>query len=264
MPKGINSISFKFDATDTGHVNLDFITLENVTPPAPTPIPPKVLMSFSYAYLYGYSDGRAAADQSLKREEVSATLYRLLKQTGKTAGFVKPATSDFSDIETNRWSYNAIEYMVRIGAISISKKVYPQAPITRGETAKLIAISMNLKYSIDETKKFSDLDSSNQYYEYMMDLINAGLMQGYPDGSAHPDGILTRAEYVTIINRMIGRDETYNVDSVKNQYPDLSADHWAFKEIQRASYGFSDSVDANGYYNIDPTKKLPREQIDLN
>lgn len=67
-------------------------------------------------------------------------------------------------------------------------------------------------------------------------LINqAGIMIGYPDGSFGPNDFVTRAQAVTIMNRLLGR-EPYDVVT-HSTWPDVSPKHWAIGHIEEASNG---------------------------
>jgi len=235
-------------------VNLDTKTVKPITIPK---------IDFSYAYLYGYSDSLAAADESLTRAEVSTILYRILKQSGATTGFTRPSTPTYSDVPDSSWAYCALEYMTSIGAISGKDgMIYPDEKITRGEMAKIMCIAMGIKPNGSYSNSFTDTTASNQYYDYIMSLAEVNVLSGYPDGTMHPNSVLTRAEYVCMVNTLLGRNDRYYVDDQKSPYPDIDSSHWAYKEILRASFGFSDKADADGYYKVDAAKKLSRSTLD--
>jgi hypothetical protein len=61
----------------------------------------------------------------------------------------------------------------------------------------------------------------------------AGILNGYPDGTFRPDRPVTRAEAVTIVNRLIGRSPS--VDVAKPTWKDVPDNHWAFFDIEAAS-----------------------------
>ena len=121
---------------------------------------------------------------------------------------------------------------------------------------------MGLQPNTNKVMEFSDISENHKYYNSVKALVDIGLLKGYSDGTIKPDGLLTRAEYVTMINRLIGRDNSYDVDTQANLYPDIEASNWAYKDIMRASLGFSD--DGNGKFVVDPAKKLKRSEIDYN
>jgi hypothetical protein len=58
-----------------------------------------------------------------------------------------------------------------------------------------------------------------------------GLITGYPDGSFNPDGILTRGELVTVINRSFGLSKVTD-----NQYKDIAGSEWFSREADKAYY----------------------------
>ncbi|MCC2686659.1 MAG: hypothetical protein K0R75_3558, partial [Paenibacillaceae bacterium] len=263
---GDYAVSYSGDADPGGQIVLNpgdnkTVTVTNDDIPVPKKLPDSVHIDFSYAYINGYDTGGVGPKDSLTREQVSASIYRILKQAGKTIGYVKPSVSDFRDLETDKWSYAAIEYMVSIGAIPKSTSVYPTQPVTRGEMAKIIAMSSGLTDK-RSTVSFPDLPPSHPDYDYMNMLVNAGLLVGYPDGSIHPDALITRSEYITMINRFIGRDSRYNVAGRPSLYNDLEPGYWAFDEIQRASFGFFATPDDHGVYQVDPNIGISKADLD--
>jgi len=229
---------------------------------APITIPK---IDFSYAYLYGYSDSIAAADESLTRAEVSTILYRILKQAGATTGFTCPSTPTYSDVDSSSWAYVALEYMTSIGAISGAGGIIkPDEKVTRGEMAEIMCVAMGIKPNGSYSNSFSDTGTDHKYYDYIMSLAEVDILNGYPDGTMHPDSALTRAEYVCMVNKMIGRDDRYYVDDQASPYPDIDSSHWAYKQVLRASFGFTDTLDASGHYTVDKAKKLDRSTLDYN
>jgi hypothetical protein len=260
--------SFTFEFKDSeGTVATAIATVANIkrsntTAPA-VPVKDRVVLDFSYAYLYGYEYGAVGATDTVKREEAAALIYRLLKQNEKLGGYTKPAQATFADVETNRWSFGAIEYMASIDVFDVKNaRVKPGTEITRGEASKIIAYSMGLQPNDGKDISFTDLPQDNTYYNCIKALVDAGILIGYEGNLIKPEGVLTRAEYVTMINRLIGRDNSYDIEGVAALYPDIEASNWAYNDIMRASLGFSD--DGTGKFVVDPAKKLKRSQIDYN
>ena len=85
----------------------------------------------------------------------------------------------------------------------------------------------------------------------MISAAEKGWVNGYEDGTFLPNRTLTRAEAVTIINRVLERYPDYN--SISNRtairfFPDLSSSHWAYTQIMEAcqsheytKYGYSEN-----------------------
>jgi len=222
----------------------------------PAPSEDLSTLHFSNAYLYGYGWGDVGADEYLTREEVSAILYRLLKQNNKTTGFVKPAVPTFKDLSATQWSYSAIEYMTSKGIFdSSSDKVFPGSKISRGEAARIICLALNIPLDEDGEQIFTDLPTDNYYFKYIDALVDKGVIEGMDDGTVGVSSDLKRCQFVKMINILIGRDVSYDLPEV-NPYPDLKPTHWAYEYILMASFGY------NEQRHIDPSKKPPREEID--
>lgn len=60
-------------------------------------------------------------------------------------------------------------------------------------------------------------------------LIEKGVIKGYADGNFRPDNHITRAEFVTLINRAFGFTKETNIT-----YKDLKESHWAYNEFKKA------------------------------
>ena len=68
--------------------------------------------------------------------------------------------------------------------------------------------------------------------EYIKDAAIHGWVEGYGDGTFRADDPIDRAEVVTIVNRLLGReaDEDYIADNHRRlvMFPDVSSRHWAY------------------------------------
>lgn len=101
------------------------------------------------------------------------------------------------------WFNNAISTLSNAGIVTgyNDGTFRPNQPITRGEMAKIIANFANLNKG---TKSFTDL-SGHWSKTYVELAAGNGWIAGYPDGSFRPDQKITRAETVTMINRVLER-----------------------------------------------------------
>lgn len=83
--------------------------------------------------------------------------------------------------------------------------------------------------------------------------ISAGYISGYPDGSFQPDAPITRAEFVSLANKVFHLDTASNVS-----FSDVSSTHWAYKAIQTAvSNGYAAGDENNAFY---PDRQLTRAE----
>ena len=93
-----------------------------------------------------------------------------------------------------------------------------------------------------ERAGFADVKDGHWAAEFIHEATHNGWIVGYPDGKFHGGDQITRAEVVTIVNRMLGRtaDETFirhNEDSL-NTFRDLQNPHyWAYYDLMEAANG---------------------------
>ena len=190
-----------------------------------------------YQYLIGYEDDTFKPENNMTREEVAVMFSRLLKNP-PVKGQVYPY--NFPDVDHSRWSVTAISYMNKLGIVKgyPDGDFKPEASITRAEFAAMAAGFADLQ---EGDKTFSDLDSSHWAYDVVRKAASAGWISGYPDGSFKADNLITRAEVVTITNKMLNRkaDQDFvdrKLDKLLS-FIDLNKDHWAYYPIMEATNG---------------------------
>ncbi|NLN64951.1 MAG: S-layer homology domain-containing protein, partial [Clostridiaceae bacterium] len=83
--------------------------------------------------------------------------------------------------------------------------------------------------------------------------VNQGLAKGYGDGRFGPNDSITRAEFVTLLNRIFG----YQITSEKS-FPDVKAGAWYAAEIAKAYQAGIISGDNNG--NMNPEAVISRQE----
>ncbi len=211
-------------------------------PPVIPDIHPK--FDSNFAYIYGYSDDTMAADNNLLRSEVSAMVHRLVKQNNKLGGFVYNEADEpaFDDIE-GEWFRSGIEYMNYKGAFADNSSVYPYVSVTRGETFKIICLGLD----------FTD-KTNLSYDDYASILYNAGYIQGDENGNLNIWNLITRAEFCTIYNKIIGRENAKLVtaDGIEITpetygFTDLDESKWYYETMLRATSAYDDE----GYVDIE-------------
>lgn len=82
--------------------------------------------------------------------------------------------------------------------------------------------------------EFSDVP--NDYYatEYIKSLYDENIVSGYEDGTFKPDNSVTRAEAVTMMNKVLDNPIAENAE---NPFGDVSPNHWAYNQIMTAVQG---------------------------
>ncbi len=202
------------------------------------------------SYIKGYPDGTVKADGNITREEVTAILYRI-----KNKDYEEPFTATgtvFPDVQANRWSVTEIEYMAQYGVVLgyPDGEFKPSANLTRAEFAALIYRFVDLR-KVNIQNKFSDLSQEHWAYNEIIALLNKGLMQGYEDGTFRPENDITRAEVITVINKILGRKPlpSYVKSLNFNPFSDLDSGKWYYVDVLEATITHDYFLNGNGYEN---------------
>lgn len=180
-------------------------------------------------YMNGYTSGNFEPDRSVTRAELAMILVN--------TGMVKPVTSVngyFLDVAENYWAADAIKRSNEAGLMNgyANGMFNPTGGVTREEMAAILFRYRGLRDD-GMNNSFSDVGGDHWSTQIIAAVSNAGMMSGYPDGTFHPEKVLTRAELVTILNRLLSEDQ---LNQVRGQtWPDVPPTHWAFKNIEVAS-----------------------------
>lgn len=155
-----------------------------------------------FAYVIGYPDNTVRPERNITREEVAMIFYRLLRDDVRDD--LRKTTNDFPDVEADRWSNTAISTMANGGYIVgyPDGTFGPERNITRAEFATMATRFASLMD--DSGATFSDIDG-HWSKSYVLKAATAGWIAGYPDGTFLPEQNITRAEAMTIINRVLVR-----------------------------------------------------------
>ncbi len=179
-------------------------------------------------YLTGYPDGTFRPNSQLTRAEVATILYQFLQAEGR-----KVTTSvSYRDVGPDHWAANAISLASseKLMAGDASGLFQPNAKVSRAEMAGIIA-KWKLLATSGKTAPFTDTKGIAQEASIAV-VAEKGYMLGFQDGSFRPYQILTRAEAVTIINRLTGRA---SVSDAVQTWSDVPSSFWAFAEIMAAT-----------------------------
>ena len=196
-------------------------------------------------YIVGYTDGTFGPSRSMTRSEAAAIFARLLaEKNGDTISTA--ANTKFADIPAHAWYSGYVKYLANNGiTYGKSKTIFaPNDAITRAEFTTM-AVRFFDVYGDGDTEimeqfsGFNDVSSGYWAAEYIKYAALHGWINGYGDGSFHADREINRAEVVTIVNRLLGReaDEDYIADNLRklNTFPDVSRKHWAYYAVMEAA-----------------------------
>lgn len=206
--------------------------------PKPTlpPTPGYELTDKHIAYVQGDDNGLFNPDNPITRAEAATIFARLtVNKSDVTSSFV----NRFSDVKADDWFAEAVSYMARVGIVNGYEDgtFKPNDYITRAEFATMAARYDELDESA--TSKFSDIPNNHWAVKYIDSAANKGWVNGYEDGTFKPDQTITRAETVTVVNRMTNRtaDESFinkNLSSMVT-FKDVAKSHWAYLNILEAA-----------------------------
>ena len=204
-------------------------------PTDPTPVKPALNTDDHYAYVVGYPDGTVRPGGSITRAEAATIFFRLL--TDATRSQYWTTANAYSDVAAGSWYNNAISTMSNAGIVNgyPDGTFRPDAPITRAEMAKMISLFAKLDKTED---RFTDI-AGHWAEAYIKLAAGNGWIEGYPDGSFKPQQSITRAETMTMINRVLERVPSTISHllpySVMQTYPDCVASDWFYIAVQEAT-----------------------------
>ena len=203
--------------------------------PAPQPAKPALNTADHYAYLMGYPDGTVRPGGSITRAEATTIFFRLLTEESRSQFWA--TENRYSDVSAGRWYNNAVSTMTRAGIVNgyPDGTFRPNAPITRAEMAKIIALFAKLEPSAERFP-----DTAGHWAEpYIRLAAGSGWIEGYPDGTFRPDRAITRAETVTMIDRVLERvpkDESRLLPhETMLTFPDCRPGQWFYIAVQEAA-----------------------------
>lgn len=200
----------------------------------PTKVPALLNGSNHFAYVVGYKDGNVRPQGNITRAETAAIFFRLLKEEVRSENLSKH--NDFADVTEDSWYNTAVSTMAGMNILKgrTANSFVPQAPITRAEFAAICARFDSGR--AEENSGFTDI--SGHWAEKEIErAATLGWVSGYTDGSFHPDAPITRAEAMTLINRVLCRMPETKVDLLDSmtKWPDNQPGAWYYLAVQEAT-----------------------------
>jgi uncharacterized repeat protein (TIGR02543 family) len=243
---GVLNISSTKEALETEYTNYTF-TINPGTftinssggggGPTPRPIDPEPvpldLATDHYAYVEGYEDGTVKPDGSITRAETATMIYRLLTIDRRDEVFTDQ--NDYSDVDVAKWYNKAVSSMTNGEYVN----GYPDGTFKANRTitrAEFVTILVRfLEGQRNGENPFSDV-SGHWAEDYIVTAVQAGWIDGYPDGTFRPNEAISRAEAMKIMNSVLHRG--VNEESELGDYinfPDNSdPSQWYYFEIIEA------------------------------
>ncbi len=200
-----------------------------------------------YAYIIGYDDDLVHPEANITRAEVATIFFRLLSEETRKQNLTRE--NDFSDVNQGDWFNTAVSTMAAMGIVNGRPGGIfdPNANITRAEFAAIAA-------RFDERGNTTDASFTDIYKHWAMKEINIaannGWIIGYEDGSFRPDRYITRAEAMTMVNRVLQRIPETVHDLLPHMvvWPDnMDTKKWYYLMVQEATNSHYYGRKLNGY-----------------
>lgn len=185
------------------------------------------------AYVYGYPDGTVRPNGTITRAEVTTIFYRLLTSARRDEIFT--SENSFRDVNSSMWYNKATSSMAAGGYIQgyADGTFGANKPITRAE---FVCLAARFATKTTGFASYTDVDNGHWAARSIAICASNGWVQGYEDGTFRPDQPITRAEAMTIINRMLGRGVSKGyVCKGAVRYTDNDPGSWYYFEVLEAT-----------------------------
>ena len=240
--KSVGAVStYTFENVVDNHtIHATFARKHTPTPSTPTvEIPDDDALGLNttdhFAYIVGYGNGEVHPQNNITRAEVATIFFRLLTDDVRDENLTK--TNRYSDVAATSWYNTAVSTLSSMGIITgyPDGTFRPNAAITRAEFA---AIAARFDNDGDKTAaKFSDI-AIHWAKDEISIAYNNGWITGYPDGTFGPQRDITRAETMTLVNRVLNRQPETEDDLLPNMTvwtDNANPKAWYYLAVQEAT-----------------------------
>lgn len=201
-----------------------------------------------FAYIVGYGNGEVRPQNNITRAEVATIFFRLLTDDVRDENLTK--TNRYSDVAATSWYNTAVSTLSSMGIITgyPDGTFRPNAAITRAEFA---AIAARFDHDGDKTAaKFSDI-ATHWAKDEISIAYNNGWITGYPNGTFGPQRDITRAETMTLVNRVLNRQPETEDDLLPNMTvwtDNANPKAWYYLAVQEATNSHYYKFKTNSQY----------------
>jgi len=175
-------------------------------------------------YMTGYANGEFRPDAAITRYELLDALAPLLDKDQVSVDNLLAGVKEGAK--------NEVAFFTSAGII----EGYPDGTfggdrgLTRSEFVVMMSRVLRLDAAAGGQTQFSDING-HWAEGYVSAFTQAGYVEGFPDGTFQPESEISRAQAVTVINRIIGKKK---LDAPTAAFIDLTEDHWAYSNIMAA------------------------------
>ena len=119
---------------------------------------------------------------------------------------------------------------------------------------RLLALILAVSFAVTcfsavsvSAKTFADMPESHWAYNAVSRLVEEGTVNGMPDGTFNPTGVVSRAEFVKMLGKSSVREEV--------DFPDVPKDHWAYEDIMYSG------LEGDKKGNFNPSAPITRAEV---
>ncbi|MFJ7921819.1 InlB B-repeat-containing protein [Lysinibacillus fusiformis] len=197
------------------------------------------------AYIRGNADGTFRPNAFVTRAQMASMFARQL-----TVNAIPTSKATFTDTVQHD-AKDAIEFVKHTGLFNgvTEASFQPNGFISRAQMAVVAARwiekhcvnkpNADFCKPISQSNVFTDVSNHHWAVEAIHTVNARGIMTGTTANTFDPEGYLTRAQAVKILNHLFERQVT--TEHQKPIFKDVPSNHWAFKEIQEAAVKHSHS-----------------------
>ena len=159
----------------------------------------------------GYEDGTFQPDRAITRAE-------FIKLVNKAIGANKAGVVNFTDVSADDWFYGELQLAMGAGYVGGFEDgtFRPNDTVTRAQAAAFIAKAKNLANDPAAAARFMDNSAIADWAKGAVGAAaKAGYIGGYQDGTFQPDKALTRAEAVSMLDRVLNHEAQAQKDDKK-------------------------------------------------
>lgn len=138
---------------------------------------------------------------------------------------------DFTDVKASSDYYEYVNELFERGFVSGYKdgSFKPTGLLTRAQASKILALNLGLDVNKTFNHTFTDVPKSDWAYPYIAALKEAGIIDGYQDGTFKPGSPITRNQMAKILVNGYGLEPATDITL---PFTDAQKDNWAAPYIQ--------------------------------
>ena len=213
-----------------------------------------------FGYIIGYPDGTVRPEADITRAEVVTIFFRMF--TDSARDYYWNESNDFTDVADTDWYNLAISTLANAGVLDgyTDGTFRPNETITRAELIKIASSFYDT--AAGKESEFSDI-AAHWAEKFIEEAYKLGIVEGYGDGTFHPDEPVTRAEAMKIVNRTLERAPHKDglLDNMIKWPDNADTEKWYYADVQEATN--SHEYDFSGEYEVWTALRPMRDWAEL-